>query len=135
MDGCIFCKFIKGAPGAVKIYEDEKFFAFLDNRPINLGHALLVPKKHVDYIFGIEDPLYSEIFRTAKNLSKPIQAATRAKRIGLIIEGFGVPHAHVHLVPLHKGNEIDSTKRKSASAEELKEIAEKIKKEIEKLWK
>ena len=134
MEGCIFCEFIKGKPGATKIYEDEKFFAFLDIKPLNPGHTLLVPKEHAgDYIFDVGEPLYSELFRTAKKLSKPIQSAVRSKRIGLVIEGFGVPHVHIHLIPLNKGYEIDPRRAKPATEEELKNVAEKIKKEVEKI--
>jgi histidine triad (HIT) family protein len=135
MEGCIFCKFIKGEVNAAKIYEDEKFFAFLDIRPLNPGHTLLIPKEHMDYVFDINEPLYSELFQTAKKLAKPIQNAVGSKRIGVSIEGFGVAHAHVHLIPINHGYEIDPNRAKSASPEELNEIAEKIKLEIKKLWK
>ncbi len=130
MDGCVFCKIIKGEIETVKIYEDDKFFAFLDIRPINPGHTLLLPKKHIDYIFDIEEPLYSEIFQTAKKLAQPIQTAVQSKKIGLAIEGFGVPHVHIHLIPINNLNDVDPHRAKSATAEELFEIAEKIKKEI-----
>lgn len=129
MDDCVFCKIIKGEIEAVKIWEDDKFFAFLDIKPVNPGHALLLPKKHVDYIFDVEEPLYSEIFQIAKKLAKPIKNAMAVKRIGIIVEGFGVPHAHIHLVPINFG-EIDPQRAKDATAEELSDIAEKIKREI-----
>ena len=119
----------------MKVYEDEKFFAFLDIRPLNPGHTLLLPKEHVDYIFDVGEPLYSEIFEIAKKLSKPIQNAVQAKRIGLVAEGFGVPHVHVHIIPLNKGHEIDPARAKTATNEELQKVAEKIKLEIKKSWK
>jgi len=133
MEGCIFCKIAKGEIDSAKIYEDEKFFAFLDMNPINPGDTLLVPKIHIDNAFDIEEPLYSETFKTAKKLSEPIKRAVNFKRIGLVIEGFGVPHAHIHLIPINKGNEIDPKRKKEATNEELKEIAEKIKLEISKI--
>ncbi len=127
MKSCIFCELINGKVGAVKIYEDDKFFAFLDAKPLNPGHTLLIPKRHVDYIFDMEEPLYSEIFKMAKKLSRPIQAATQAKKIGLSIEGFGVAHTHVHLIPIYKGHEMDPGRAKPATEKELQETAEKIK--------
>lgn len=130
MDGCIFCKIAKGEIDSAKIYEDENFFAFLDVRPINPGHTLLIPKKHIDYIFEIGEPLYSEFFKTAKKISEPIKKAMQPRRIGVSIEGFGVPHAHIHLVPINRGYELDPNRAKSAAPEELSEIAEKIKKEL-----
>lgn len=133
MDGCIFCKITKGEIEAAKIYEDEKFFAFLDANPLNPGHTLLIPKQHADYIFDIGEPLYSEIFKMAKFLSKPIQNVAQAKKIGLVVEGFGMPHTHVHIIPLNKGREIDPARAKTANPKELLEIAGKIKKEISKI--
>ncbi len=132
MENCVFCRIIKGEIGADKVYEDEKFFAFLDMKPVNPGHVLLVPKQHTDYIFDIEEPIYSELFQTAKKLAEPIKKAIRPRRVGIAVEGFGVPHAHIHLVPLNRGYELDPNRAKMAKPEELKELAEKIKKEINK---
>ncbi len=133
MDGCIFCKIANGEIDSAKVYEDEKFFAFLDIRPLNPGHTLLLPKIHIDYIFDVEEPLYSELFETAKKLAGPIRDAVQSKRIGISVEGFGVPHAHVHLVPINKGFELDPNRAKTANPKELLEIADKIKKEISKI--
>ncbi len=131
MDGCIFCKIAKGEIDSAKVYEDEKFFAFLDAKPLNPGHTLLLPKEHVDYVFEVNEPLYSELFKTAKKLSKPIQNAVQSKRIGLAIEGFGVPHIHIHLIPINNANEIDPHRAKKATTEELQEVAEKIKNNLQ----
>src|SRR3989338_6710805 len=130
MDSCIFCKFIRGEVNVEKIYEDEKFFAFLDIRPLNPGHTLLIPKEHTDYIFDIEEPLYSEMFKTAKKLAGPIKNVIQSRRIGIIVEGFGVPHAHIHLVPINRGYELDPNRTKPATGKELGKMAEKIIKEI-----
>ncbi len=130
MDDCIFCKIISGKIDSAKIYEDDKFFAFLDMKPVNPGHVLVVPKKHIDNIFDIEEPLYSELFQTAKKLSQPIKNVMESRRIGISVEGFGVPHAHIHLIPINRGYELDPNRAKPATPEELDEIAERIKEEI-----
>jgi len=130
MKECIFCKIINGDVSSNKIYEDERFLAFLDINPINIGHTLLIPKNHVDYVFGMTDDLYGDIFETAKYLAPKIQKATGAKRIGLAIEGFAVPHVHVHLVPLNEGGTLDPCLQKRADDEELRIMAENIKKEL-----
>ncbi len=127
MEDCLFCKIIKGEIPSYKIWEDENFFAFLDINPINPGHTILVPKKHLDYIFYLEEPLYSEIFRTAKKLSESLKKATGAKRVALAIEGFVIPHIHIHLVPVNKVNDLDPNRAKKASPEELLTIVEKVK--------
>jgi len=123
---CIFCKFIKNEASCAKVWENERFLVFLDIAPINPGHVLIVPKNHNDEIFRLEDNLYSEIFQIAKKLSEPLKKATEAKRIGMVIEGFGVDHSHLHLIPLHNSHELLTGRAKKASEEELKEMQLKL---------
>jgi len=130
MDDCIFCKIASGQIPSSKIWEDEDHFAFLDINPINPGHALVIPKKHIDNVFSIEDEAYSKLFLAAKRLSGPIQDAVGSKRVGVIIEGFLVHHAHIHLVPINHGNELDPSRAKKASPEELEETAKSIREKL-----
>ncbi|MGV8150253.1 MAG: HIT family protein [Candidatus Woesearchaeota archaeon] len=126
MNECIFCKIVRGEIPAYKIWEDEKFYAFLDINPITQGHTLLIPKKHHDYIFDYEMNDYSEIFVRARMLAQTMKKATGAKRIGVTIEGFAVPHIHIHLVPINKGNELDPCNAKPATAQELHAMQKKL---------
>jgi histidine triad (HIT) family protein len=130
MDICIFCQIIRGVEPAHKIWESEQFLAFLSIHPCNPGHLCLIPKTHVDYVFDLEEPLYSKIFQAAKQLSEPLKEATCAKRIGIAVEGFSVPHVHLHLVPLYNVAELDPHRQIKQKASELAEMAEKIRKEI-----
>lgn len=130
MEDCIFCKIATGKIPSAKVYEDDKFFAFLDINPMAPGHTLLIPKKHVDNLFDIEEPLYSELFQAAKKLSNPLTKAMGAKRIGVIVEGFLVHHAHVHLIPINSGNELDPHRARKAGPADLAANAEKIRKLI-----
>jgi histidine triad (HIT) family protein len=109
-----------------KVWEDEKFLVFLDIMPINPGHILLIPKNHNEDIFKLKDGLYNEIFKTAKKLSEPLKKVTNAKRVGMIIEGFGVDHSHIHLVPLYKERELIHERAKKASEDELKQMQLKL---------
>jgi len=124
-ENCIFCKIVKGEIPAVKIWEDEKYLAFLDMNPINQGHALLIPKKHDDYIFDLNNEEYSELMLKAKEVAKLLKEKLNPKRIGIIVEGFGVSHVHIHLVPINFPDEI-CNKRKPIDSEELNKIAERI---------
>jgi histidine triad (HIT) family protein len=130
MGTCIFCQIIKRVEPAHKVWESEGFFAFLTTRPCNPGHTLLIPKTHVDYVFDLEEPLYSNIFREAKRLSGPIKQATDAKRIGVAIEGLSVPHVHLHLVPLYNVAELDPHRHIEQTQQELAEVAGRIRREI-----
>jgi len=126
MENCLFCKIVKEDLPSYKIWENERFLAFLDINPINLGHTVLISKKHVDYIFDLEEPLYLEMFKIAKQLSKVLKKAIGSKKVGLVVEGFAVPHAHIHLVPINKGNELNSSRAKKGDPKELFKIAENI---------
>jgi histidine triad (HIT) family protein len=128
---CIFCKISKKEIPSNVVYENERFLAFLDINPIKEGHTLIIPKEHNEDVFTMESELYQEIWDLAKKLSPALKRATDAKRIGVIVEGFLVPHAHVHLVPLHHGNELNPENARPASGEELENMTEKIKKEIQ----
>ena len=126
MGTCIFCQIVKGIEPAHRVWESEEFLAFLTRRPCNPGHTLLIPKAHVDYIFALQEPLYSEIFRAAKQLSEPIRQATKAERIGIAVEGFSVPHVHLHLVPLYDVSELDPHRHIEQTQQELAEMAGRI---------
>jgi histidine triad (HIT) family protein len=130
MGTCIFCSIVKGMQPAHRVWESEDFLAFLTRGPCNPGHTLLIPKTHVDYVFDLAEPLYSAIFQAAKQLSAPIQRATDAKRVGVAVEGFSVPHVHLHLVPLYNLSELDPHRHIEQSQGELAEMAERIRSEI-----
>jgi histidine triad (HIT) family protein len=130
MGNCIFCKIAADLEPAHKIWESDEFLAFLSIHPCNPGHTCLIPKTHVDYVFDLEEPLYSKIFQTAKQLSEPIKRATNAKRIGIAVEGFSVSHVHLHLVPLYDVSELDPHRHIKQTQEELADMAAKIRKEM-----
>ncbi len=126
MENCIFCKILKQEIPCFKIWEDKKHLAFLDVNPINPGHTLVVPKKHDDYLFDLSDKEYSELMLAAKSIAKLIKKKMGCKRIGVAVEGFAVPHVHIHLVPLNKGNELNPEKARRMSDEELKKVKDKL---------
>ena len=126
MENCIFCKIVKGDIPCVKIWENEKYLAFLDLNPVNPGHTLLIPKKHTDYIFDLEDNEYQELMLQGKRLAKILKDNLNPKRVGLVVEGFAIPHVHIHLIPINNGNELNPERARPAESEELKEVADKI---------
>jgi histidine triad (HIT) family protein len=127
---CIFCKIVAGEIPANKVYEDEQFLAFLDVNPVQFGHTLLIPKDHQPSIFKINDNDYAALWLKAKTLAPAIQRATNAKRIGIFVEGFAVPHTHIHLVPINNGFELDPNSKKLITPEALAEMAEKVRAEM-----
>lgn len=127
---CIFCKIVRKEIPTDTVWEDDNFIAFMDLMPINPGHVLVVPKVHTDYIFDMDNQSYLELFLASKNLAPHIQKVTNAKRVGIAVEGFGVPHCHVHLVPLHRAQELNPERAKKADGKDLLNIAEKIRAEL-----
>jgi histidine triad (HIT) family protein len=123
---CIFCKIASGGIPSAKIFEDGDIVAFLDINPINPGHTLVIPKKHVESVFEAGPGLYSRLFDSARRLAGPLRAASGARRIGMVVEGFLVSHAHLHLVPINSGGELDFRRARKAAPGELEEMAEKI---------
>ncbi|MBN1170258.1 HIT family protein [Candidatus Micrarchaeota archaeon] len=124
---CIFCKIASGAIPCTKVWENKKYLAFLDINPITPGHTLLIPKKHHDYIFDMNDEEYNELMGIAKKLSVKIKKSMNSKKIGMMVEGFLVHHTHIHLIPLQKAGDLNTENAKKESPERLTVIAEKIK--------
>lgn len=123
----IFTKIINGEIPSFKIAEDEKHFAFLDIRPLQAGHTLVVPKKEVDYIFDLEDEDLKNLMVFAKKIAVAIKKAVPCERVGVAVIGLEVPHTHIHLSPINSVNDLDFRNTKEISKEKMQEIAEKIK--------
>ena len=128
----IFTRIVKGEIPSYKVAESEDFYAFLDINPLAKGHTLVIPKKETDYIFDVEDELYEELFLFAKKVGKAIESVIPCKRIGIIVFGLDVPHAHIHLIPINKASDMSFESPKlSLSQEEFEEIATKIRQAFE----
>jgi len=127
----IFTKIINGEIPCYKIAEDDNYFAFLDINPLAKGHTLVIPKTEVDYLFDLDDNTLKGIIVFAKKVAKAIQNSIPCQRIGVAILGLEVPHAHIHLVPLQTEADINfSNPKLKLSAEEMNDIAEKIRTEL-----
>lgn len=127
----IFSKIIKGEIPCYKIAENDKFFAFLDINPMVEGHTLVIPKRETDYFFDIEDAELGDMMLFAKQVSKQLKKAFPfCQRVGVMVAGFDVPHAHIHLIPMQSMNDLDISKeRLKLSSEEFTSIADKITKQ------
>ncbi len=123
----IFTRIIEGEIPSYKVAEDDKFFAFLDIRPLAKGHTLVIPKQETDYIFDLEDELLGEMIKFSKHLGLAIEKVVPCKRMGMTVLGLEVPHAHIHLVPINSVYDIDFKKPAvEMSQEEFIELAAKI---------
>lgn len=122
----LFTKIIQGEIPCHKIWEDDRHFAFLDIRPIQPGMMLVVPKQEVDSVFEMDDGAYTALLLAAKHLVPALQQATGSARVGLVIEGFEVPHAHIKLIPINAPGDLRGTHERETTDDALKSMAEKI---------
>jgi histidine triad (HIT) family protein len=127
----VFTKIVQGEIPSYKIAENETCFAFLDINPLVKGHTLVIPKKEVDYLFDLDDVLLAELNLFAKKIAKAISAAIPCKRVGMVVLGLEVPHAHIHLIPLNAEGDINFARPKLKLAkEEMEMIATEIRKHL-----
>jgi len=126
---CVFCKISKGEIPCFKVYEDDKFLAFLDVKPRNPGHTLVIPKEHFRWVWDV--PYVGEYFEVVAKIANAIRAALNTDWVVSLILGEEVPHAHIWLVPRFAndghGGSIDLSNIKSIPREEMIKIAERIK--------
>lgn len=123
----IFTRIIRGEIPSYKIAEDDNYYAFLDINPLAEGHTLVVPKKEVDYLFDLDERDLTGLMVFAQKVAHRIREAVPCKRVGVAVIGLDVPHAHIHLVPISEGGDLDFGRPKlELTPEEFKAIQAKI---------
>ncbi len=123
----VFEKIVAGEIPCYKIAETDEFLAFLDVSPIKEGHVLVIPKVAVDYIFDLDDDMYSGLTLFAKKVANAIDASIPCERVGVAVVGLEVPHAHIHLIPIHEVGDVSFANLKlNLSPERMTEIAKTI---------
>lgn len=129
-ESCIFCKIVKKEAPASMVYEDEKVVAFLSIQPINVGHTLVVPKKHYENIYEIPEENIAYLYKIVKKLSHAVQKAVNAEGIRIVqnngeVAGQVIFHLHVHIIPMNKDSQwVHCLENRAADA--LKDDARKI---------
>ena len=99
MQDSVFTKIIKGEIPCHKVYEDEKTLAFLDIHPIQPGHALIIPKKQVQFVWDLPADDYQAVMETTQKVALKIRRVLSVPFVSARIVGVDVPHAHVQLIP------------------------------------
>jgi histidine triad (HIT) family protein len=123
----IFSKIVNGEIPAYKVAEDENYLAFLDIFPVAKGHTLVIPKKEVDYIFDLEDDTYIGLQAFAKKVAVGLKKAIPCKKVGVLVLGLEVPHAHIHLIPMQNETDLlNFSKKLKFTPEEFQKIKELI---------
>lgn len=128
MSETIFTKIINGEIPSHKVYEDERTFAFLDIHPVTEGHVLVISKTPVEFIWDLPLEEYEALMRTVHKLGAHIRSTLNIPHVGVLVEGTGVPHTHVHLIPFTHGHEMrqEADMTVEPNHDKLAEIAKKI---------
>jgi histidine triad (HIT) family protein len=133
---CLFCRIVAGEVPAHVVYEDERFLAFLDHRPLFHGHALLVPREHVDTLFDAPPELLDGLARATQRLSVAVRDAMEAEGIFNAVNNVvsqSVPHLHVHVVPRRRKDGLKGffwPRTKYGSDEEAADVATSIRRRL-----
>ena len=131
-NSCVFCRIAQKQVPASLVYEDETVVAFLDIRPLNKGHSLVIPKEHYTNIFDIPQELVTYIHGITKRVALAVEKATEAEGISIIQQngkaaGQEIFHLHVHVIPRYEGQKLPSFSEASeAEREKLNKTAAKI---------
>ena len=127
----IFTKILNGEIPCHKILEDERFFAFMEIKPVNPGHVLVIPKKEVDYFFDLDDATLAGLMVFAKKVADAVKKAVPCKKVGVMVAGLEVPHAHVHLIPILGGiGELSFSRAQKSDDQTLASFAKKIREHL-----
>ncbi len=136
MRECIFCRIVAGDAPASYVYEDEQLVAFMDTRPVNQGHTLVVPRAHAERIANLDTSTGGHLFAVAMSLSQAVQRAVGSDGINLQLAdgeaaGQEISHFHLHIIPRFRGDRFRLRVRRwrpaRPSREELDQLAEVIK--------
>lgn len=126
MENCIFCKIIKKEIPSEKIYEDNKFLAFLTIEPVSDGHLLVIPKEHIIWMQDASDEIIAEIFKLSKKLMHALKKVTKADYVQVSVTGEEIEHFHIHLFKRMYNDGLLRFPHKKYKESEASDIAQKI---------
>ena len=137
MEDCIFCKIVEGSFSSSKVYEDEDLLAFMDIQPVNEGHVLIIPKKHIEKAADLNEILCGKILSLAGKISRAImKSEIKSEGVNYFLAdgeaaGQEVFHAHFHIIPRFRndgfGLYFPEGYKNKPEKEKLDKAAEKIK--------
>lgn len=132
---CVFCKIIRGEISANKVYEDEDTLAFLDIKPNNPGHTLVIPKKHSENLYDMDDHHAAALMRTAQKIAVAVKKAMSADGINIAMNneeaaGQIIFHPHMHVIPRFTEDGWSHSKRLQYKEGEAESVAQKIREAI-----
>jgi histidine triad (HIT) family protein len=133
---CAFCAVVERTASAFVVYEDSHAVVFMDRHPINVGHVLVVPRRHAEAFYELDEAAFVGLMLVVRRMASVIEAVYRPRKVGMLAAGFDVPHAHLHVLPMHDYHDITSKailegRRANPADAELRRAAEQIKRGLD----
>lgn len=130
----VFTQIIEGKLPARFVWKDDRCVAFLSNRPLRPGHALVVPRQEVDHWLDLDTPLLAHMAETAQAVGRAQMAVFKPERIGMMLAGLEVPHCHFHVVPIRGLHDLDfGNQDPNPDPKMMDGAADSLRKELRKL--
>ena len=127
----IFTRIIAGEIPGRLVWDDDRCVVMVDIRPLHQGHCLVVPKAEVDQWTDLDPETATHLMAVAHHVGRAQRQVFSCQRIGLLIAGFEVPHAHVHVVPIDGMGDLDfANADSSADGAELDQVAERLRQQL-----
>lgn len=127
----IFSRIVAGEIPCYKVAETDEFLAFLDINPVVKGHVLCIPKQEVDYVFDLDDQLFTRLHLFSKRVAIGLKRVCPCIKVGVAVVGIDVPHTHIHLMPLNSPSDLNFSKHVAMTPEELTALAQSIASAVE----
>ncbi len=132
MQTCIFCSIAENnTPHHELIWQDDEHLAFLAVPPSKEGHTLVIPKEHTIGILDLSEMQFKKLFKAARKVALLLKERLDCHNVAIVTEGSSIPHTHVHLIPLRKGEKLAEFGCMKMTVEELAQIGEIIRGGIE----
>jgi histidine triad (HIT) family protein len=111
MGDCVFCAIVAGRAPAQRLVEDAHTVAFLNVAPATVGHALVVPRRHADGLWDLEDEEHARVARAASRVARLLRAGLEPAGVNLVhatgaAAWQSVFHFHLHVVPRYRADEL-----------------------------
>ena len=122
----IFTRIVQGEIPSYRVYEDDDHLAFLDINPIQPGHTLVIPKQEVSVLFDLDADAYDALWRAVRKVEAALRKATACERVVIMVVGYEVPHAHVHLIPTNDIDDYPIPPRGTLAAEDAEPFCAEV---------
>ena len=122
----IFTRIIEGEIPSYRVYEDERVVAFLDINPAHPGHTLVVPRAEVPDLFDLDPEDYRAVWAACRTVAGAIKTATGCERVVVLVFGYDVPHAHVHLIPTTRASGFPFPEPIAQTPEQMEAMASRL---------